>query len=201
MLDATHGAVPNIPLTTTKIAGYVTGSGGIAWIASDWQRFPHAGLVRIDQDAAASVPSADVLDVENGAATPSETPGWVRAHGPGATIYGTDGTLAACATAAGLHADCWLADWNLNQAAATALIGTTRHGMVIRAVQWASPTSNPRTLVPGSTLNLAAANVDLSVADITWHPAPVVTPPAAPHLVSAQMVAHYSDGSVRTFAA
>ena len=44
--------------------------------------------------------------------------------------------------------------------------------MTCRAVHWASPTSNPGTIVPGGTLTLAQAQVDLSVAEDAWHPAP-----------------------------
>ena len=48
-----------------QLAGYSTGSGGIPWTAAQWAA--HPGTVRIDQDAAASDPTADVLDVEGGA--------------------------------------------------------------------------------------------------------------------------------------
>ena len=76
------------------------------------------------------------------------------------------------------HVDCWLSNWNLNEAEAAALIGTEIHGMTCRAVQWANPTYNAATLVPGSLLTLADAQVDLSVMDASWLAAP--KPPAAP---------------------
>ena len=44
----------------------------------------------------------------------------------------------------------------------------------VKAVQWASPSSNPGTLVPGTGLTLTQANCDLSVADKSW---PSVPPP------------------------
>ena len=36
------------------------------------------------------------------------------------------------------------------------------------AVQWASPTSNPNTIVPGGTQTLADANIDISVTIPSW---------------------------------
>lgn len=193
MIDAIHANVASIPASTPKVAGYTTGKGSaIPWTAADWGRFPHAGHVRIDQDALASDPlGSDVLDVESGAATPAEVPAWVRtriAHGiTWSTIYGTDAALAqvwGALEAAGPHGwffghvDVWLADWNLSEAQASALVGTLVHGMTCRAVQWASPTSNPGTLVPGGTLTLAQANVDLSVTEPVWHAyVPPVPPP------------------------
>jgi hypothetical protein len=131
--------------------------------------------------------------VESGAATPAGAVGWVKARITAgitwSTIYGTDSTLAAVKAAldaagpAGWysgHVNVWLADWNLSESGAAVLIGTLIHGMTCVAVQWASPTSNPRTIVPGGTATLQQANVDLSVADANWHPAPAVTPPPPP---------------------
>jgi peptidoglycan hydrolase-like protein with peptidoglycan-binding domain len=59
-----------------QAAGYATGSEGYAWTTADWNA--HPGAVRIDQNTSASDYTADVLDVENGAATPAEAPNWVR---------------------------------------------------------------------------------------------------------------------------
>lgn len=56
-------------------AGYVTGSGYVPWTTAQYTVDP--GAVRICQDAGASVATADVLDVESGAATPQDCPGWV----------------------------------------------------------------------------------------------------------------------------
>jgi hypothetical protein len=209
MIDATGASAHNIP-QAPKVAGYVTGSGIVPWSAADWALFPHSGHVRIDQDAGASDPlGSDVLDVEYQAATVAEVPGWVKtriAHGiTWSTIYGTDSTLAACRAAldaagphgwyAG-HVDCWLADWNLSQAQAAALVGTLVHGLSCRAVQWASPSSNPATIVPGSHLTLAQANVDLSVAAESWHPAPSTPkPPPPPPAQTAYMVVRLPDGA------
>jgi hypothetical protein len=185
MIDATAANARHIPLTTAKVAGYVTGSGGVPWDASLWSLFPHAGLVRIEQDPPAAYPlHSDVLDVESGAATPDHLPGWVdhrlSAGIKWSTVYGSADHLDACYAALvkqGFshyigHVDAWVANWNLNRDEAAALVGKMAHGFTVRAVQWASPTYNPMTVVPGSNLSLQQALVDLSVADASWHPAP-----------------------------
>jgi hypothetical protein len=182
MIDATHVNVGSIPTAAVKVAGYVTGTPDIAWTAGDWGKFPHAGQVRIDQGGPGSpvqpLNVADVYDVEAGAWQPGQIPALVKAR-HGTTVYGSDGELSAVASA--LQAalgpppwpcDCWLANWNLSRAQAAALVGVTVHGMPCKAVQWASPSSNPDTPVPGSGVLLSAAQVDLSVADAAWHPAP-----------------------------
>jgi hypothetical protein len=188
MVDAIRVNVRHIPRSTPKVAGYVTGTGDVPWTATQWGYFPKAGHVRIDQSpalAAFSAGRADVADVEFLAGTIGSFIYAVRARiaagNRWSTIYGTDATIAAAAAelqAAGPHGwyyghvDCWLANWNLDEAQAAALIGHQIHGLKCRAVQWASPTSNPGTVVPGGTLTLAQAQVDLSVARDTWYPAP-----------------------------
>lgn len=189
MIDAIHLNVPHIPVTSAKVAGYVTGTPDIQWTAADWARFPHSGHVRIEQGFGPFDPlHCDVLDVEARAVTPALAAQGVKdriaAGIAGTTIYASRNTLPAVEAALNAllggtwhgHADCWLADWNLNEAEADALIGTTMHGMTCRAVQWASPSSNPRTLVPGSTMTLSQAGCDLSAAGAAWHPAPAPKP-------------------------
>jgi hypothetical protein len=188
MIDAIRVNAHNIPAGTPKVAGYVTGTGVVPWTATQWDLFPRAGKVRIDQSPGLAVFAAghaDVADVESLAGTVGSFVKAVRARIDAgvrwSTIYGTESTLAAATTAlpaAGPHGwyyghvDCWLANWDLNEAEAAALIGQLVHGLTCRAVQWASPTSNPGTIVPGGRLNLTQAQVDLSVAEDTWHPAP-----------------------------
>lgn len=61
------------------LAGYSTGSGGVAW--SDAQFAAHPGTVRIDQSPV-NTPFdelCDEIDYENGAATLADLPGWYRA--------------------------------------------------------------------------------------------------------------------------
>jgi hypothetical protein len=56
-----------------------------------------------------------------------------------------------------------VANWNLSEAAAAAQLG----GKVV-AIQWASPTSNPRTTCPGTNKTLSQLNVDLNVTINGW---------------------------------
>lgn len=72
--DATHDNIGHLP--PGQAAGYTTGTSGIRWTSADWKA--HPGAVRIDQDFAASDPSADVLDVERGAATYADCPVWAK---------------------------------------------------------------------------------------------------------------------------
>lgn len=72
--DCTRANIGSAP--AGLLAGYTTGSSDIRWTAADWAA--HPGAVRIDQDAAASDGTADVLDVEAGAATVSDVPGWSK---------------------------------------------------------------------------------------------------------------------------
>ena len=70
--DCTHANLPKLPNGWT--AGYTTGSADIKWTASDWAGHPVA--VRICQDSGATDETADVLDVEAGAAVPAEVARW-----------------------------------------------------------------------------------------------------------------------------
>lgn len=207
MFDTIGDDYTNIPLNAAKIGGYVTGTGGVLWAAHAWARFPRSGHVRTDQTPSGSAyamrrdpgnghPSvlADVYDMEDWAGTPTRfaqmVPDRHDAGLPNAG-YGTESTMVTAARlldqvpgrAAGWwhgHVDWWLADPNLDEHEAAALVGTIMHGFVIRSVQWATPTTNPGTPVPdgapGATLK--SANLDLSVADAAWFPAPK-PPPAA----------------------
>ena len=64
--DATHANAGHLP-AGHQAAGYTTGTPDIQWTAADWTA--HPGAVRICQDFSASDITADVLDVERGAAT------------------------------------------------------------------------------------------------------------------------------------
>lgn len=116
IFDATTRNVASLP-PGHQVAGYTTGTG-IRWTPDQFNAhttpFP---AVRIDQDAGAADPTADVLDVERGAATVAEIPGWLTlarasfhtAMRPGQrwpAIYCSIGTLndaiAACQKA-GIH--------------------------------------------------------------------------------------------------
>lgn len=187
MIDAIGADAQNIPRSTPKVAGYVTGSGDVPWAAEDWALFPHAGHVRIDQSPGLGVPySSDVKDSESGAATTQDLIDWARArqgkNWPSAFYMSTDHLdrdVIPAVERSGLNPALiflWIADWSLDEAGARALVGRKFGGMECVAVQWASPSSNPGTPVPGGTGTLASANVDLSVAAEWWHHAPVPPP-------------------------
>jgi hypothetical protein len=190
MIDATHDNVANIPASTPKIAGYVTGTPGVEWTTQDWDTFPSAGKLRIDQSpdlASYACNAASVADIEPGAGTIAT---FVAACANRLRIgrllwvycdQGTVGQVSAALLEASMplgKCGVWLANWNLSQVEADAVLGTHLAGIQVVAVQWASPTSNPSTTVPGSQLTLAEANVDLSVTRPGWFDAPamVLTP-------------------------
>jgi hypothetical protein len=190
MIDAIGANEQNIPAGTKKVAGYTTQIGKsiqIQWSPAQFARWPHAGVVHINQDP--FLPAVQgVTDVENGAYTTEQAIGRAKAMGsryPGTYVSQANAAaLAAAFRTAGIpETDVWLTNWNLDEAEAARLIGTViGSSLHVRAVQWASPSSNPNTVVPGGTQTLRAANVDLSVADEAWFPAPVppVVPPPPP---------------------
>lgn len=196
MTDATHSAAATLAGANPapkKVAGYATGTPDIQWTSEDYARFPHSGIVRINQGATpVAIANWDVADVERYALTPADVPGLLeqrlRAGIEWTTIYGTDPSLEAVQAALKDpvyqhgwyygHVDCWLCDESLDFAGAARLVGQIVRGMTCRAVQWASPASNPDTQAPGLNRTLAQANIDLSAADAAWHPAPAAA--AAP---------------------
>lgn len=184
MLDDIGSSSRNIPASTHNVAGYVTGLDAVPWTAADWARFPNATKFRIAQGAGANPPinGYDIIDVERGAVTPATAAQMIhdRVHAgvQWTTVYGTDSTLAEVTDAVKKfgaqvwdgHVNYWLADWNLNEVKAAAKLGRLIHGASCVAVQWASPESNPDTIVPGGIMPLREANVDISVIDANWIP-------------------------------
>lgn len=184
MLDTVGTAAANIPASTPYVGGYVSGTGVVPWSAGDWALFPHARHNRIYQWPNISLdPHAwDTLDVENNAVTPAEAAQEhklsVDAGIRFTNIYGTRTSIAATVAAIKAlggdyfvgHVTCTLADWNLNEEEASALIGTFVEEVTCVGVQWASPESNPNTVVPGGSHTLAQSNIDINVVDGNWIP-------------------------------
>ena len=132
--DATHSNIRHLP--PGRAAGYVTGSLGVAWTAADFAA--HHGAVHIDQSPILSGAdkTADVLDVESGAATPGIAAPWVKAaraglhHGtrPGqrhpavycsrSNVTPVVNALIAGGITSGVGL--WIADWNNDQHQAAA---------------------------------------------------------------------------------
>jgi hypothetical protein len=177
MIDTIHDDVGNIPVNTPKVAGYITGTPDIRWTNADWDRFPHSGKVRINQDGSTDVSEAgvaDVADYEPGAFSEAQVLEWVklRKHSHLACAVYVAASNQASLTNALREAghtgvDLWVANWDLSEAEAVNLLTTSGNYPVV-AVQWASPVSNPNTLVPGSAKTLSEANVDLSITVASW---------------------------------
>jgi hypothetical protein len=98
------------------VAGYV--NGAYAWSQQDWDLFPHATQVQITVTASAN--SGDVLDVEAGDATPSQTAGWIAMRKAAGyyqpTIYCSRSVIPAVRAGTGSYVlgkdyDIWVADF------------------------------------------------------------------------------------------
>lgn len=182
MIDATHANAGNIPTDVVKVAGYDTGTTDIDWTDGDWKRFPNAGKVVIDQSYKESPGfgnyakgKANIADVEAGTGSVADAvkatrerisngeEGWV--YGSRKTIEEIAGELTGKEQA---KTGAWLADWNLSEAEAIAMLGSSIGGVRVVAVQWASPSSNPGMVVPGGSQTLKDANVDVSVTEAAW---------------------------------
>jgi len=196
MADTIGANSSDIPRTFKVIGGYVTGTSEIRWDAAEWAEFPDAVHVRIEQGFGALLNPGDYdeIDVEAGAISPQIAAGMIAARVAAGyewtTVYATRSNLALVASAVQAHGEavwvghvnCMLADWNLDRAEAAALVGTSVEGMTCVGVQWASPSSNPDSLVPGDTKTLRESNIDLSVVAEGWTPSTLAppTPPAPP---------------------
>jgi hypothetical protein len=78
--DCTGANLPKIKIPAgVGLAGYKTGSGGVAW--TDAQFAAHPGTVQIDQSPVNTALDelCDEIDYEAGAATLADLPGWYRA--------------------------------------------------------------------------------------------------------------------------
>jgi hypothetical protein len=175
MIDATHDNIDSIPATAVAVAGYVTGSGGVEWDEGDWDRFATAAKVRINQMPGSDPLLGDVLDVEPRAWTNEGAAQACRERkqrGLEISLYTFQDNLTpllnACLRVGVTEGNLWVANWNLSIEEATEMVVKRSGPWPIQAVQWASPTSNPRTLIPGSNRTLREGNVDLSQATSTW---------------------------------
>jgi hypothetical protein len=180
MIDVTGAALPGLlaALGTNYpdvLAGYVTGSAGVDWPGAEWGILhPHVGLFRYDQSpdlALFASGAADGADIERGAGTigafiegarKREARGWYS----WAYIDQADHpALSGAVKAAGLHrVQYGIANWNDSLEQATAVLGGS-----VAYVQWASPSSNPHTAVPGTGgRTLAELNCDLNATLPGW---------------------------------
>lgn len=189
MIDVTGSNLPGLLAALgghypDTLAGYVTGSAGVDWPGDEWGKLrPHVGLFRYDQSPALGLfasGAADGADIERGAGTTGhfidgarkrEARGWYS----WAYIDQADhAALAAEVGAAGLkRVQYGIANWNDSLEQARAALGGA-----VAFVQWASPTSNPNTPVPGTGgKTLAQLDVDLNATMPGWFRAPKPPPP------------------------
>jgi hypothetical protein len=135
----------------TQVCGYTTGSGGVAWIPSQWAEFP--GAVRICQDTGATDHTADVLDVEQGAATVADIGPWVKSANlaftagvrPGQrrpAIYCSASNVTSVANAfvaAGITScNLWIAHFGIGVSAAQAMLEASSGPYPVIGVQFAN---------------------------------------------------------------
>lgn len=211
MMDTIGADCGNIPTGTAFVGAYVSGTGDVPWSEEDLAKFPVGSLIRIYQGAGVypGIGGYVMIDCENGAVTPPQCASEIEKRVDNGyqwtMVYATEDNLILVAEAVQSlgrnifpgHIAAFLADWNLNEQAAEAKLGTTVAGIGIVGVQWASPSSNPKTPVPNSGLTLGSANIDLSVVDADFMhailaPKPV-TPPSQPPLTG--MVVFDPQGS------
>jgi hypothetical protein len=134
--DAIRVNVSSLP--HGQAAGYATGTGVVPWGAAEWAA--HPGAVRIDQTPVNTPLNelCDVLDIERGAATVADAPGWSEAaaanfaagrrHGqraPAVYVNMSNLTSVVNALVSGKIASgvgLWIANWNLNEPEARAIV-------------------------------------------------------------------------------
>lgn len=173
LVDCTSSALEKVRETLTavngarRIAGYVTGTPDIRWTPQDFASIPpNCAFLRIDQSNADTPLLADARRV-------------VKDEEPGASTIATAALVAEQRIRAGEDEliYCDAADLpGIEHAVADRGLAPGR----IVAIQYASPTSNPDTLLPGTRLTLAEANADLSVILESFLPLPDLHPAPAP---------------------
>lgn len=190
MIDATSSAIPgllaalgsNNPQT---YATYVTGSADIRATPAQLSELTgRAGLFTYDQspdlqlfaegqsDAADIEPGAGTVVAAVAAAIRREVKGWFS------WFYLSESNLANARTAASdghlAKVRFIVADWSFSQAEAETFLNANPD---VDGVQWASPTSNPNTICPGTTRTLAQLNVDLNLVRAGWFTKQAATNP------------------------
>jgi hypothetical protein len=179
-IDITADNAGRVPLVKGGIRAYY--STGSSWVQETAAQVAAAktagmGVVLIDQSpglAKFATGQADVADIEAGAGTTSALIAAVRArqaHRWQSTAYVSSVSLPAlreALTGAGLDMSLVLygvADYSWSIADAERLLGENPDWAYI---QYGSNLTNPRTLVPGTTMTLAQAVADINVARSEW---------------------------------
>lgn len=176
-------------------AVYVTGSPDIAETAAQFasMKADGVGAIRICQTpnlALFAEGHADVADVEPFAGTDTAArDGVAQRQAAGITEHTLYVSLANLGALEGSIADpagvgYWVADWSWSLAQAQAELAAHPNW---RGVQFGDPASNPRSLVPGTSVDLAIAQCDIDCGRLDWlnqflpgTPPPPPPPPPAP---------------------
>ena len=190
--DFTHDSVDLIPAVKgTVVALYVTGTPNIVATAADIQKYraAGAGVILIDQSPGLehfAAGDADVADVENGAGTYASCAEAVakrQAKGWASTIYlnQSDVNAQAQALASKAGVSFGVANWNDSVTVAETGLDDSADWAY---VQYGDPVTNPHTVVPGTSITLAACNADINVGKAAFVsaflPAPKPPPDPAP---------------------
>lgn len=180
MYDST--AAGDIPSSAQMVAGYVDGL--YAWSDADWARFGDRPRVRIA--VFASTNNGHCLDVEQGASSPDQAPGWAqmrRANGVDPSVYMSDNTWSAVRQAFQAQGVAephyWVAKWDN--------VPSIPAGAV--ANQYANPA------LTGGHFDLSAV-VDFWPGVDTPQPPPPPPPPPPPKEITVTLLRDTSDGAV-----
>jgi hypothetical protein len=167
MVDCIHANVGQVrphlhPNGLHVIAGYITGSPDIQWTAEDFNSIPHGiDVLRIDQS--------------NGSNQERAIRWIAKDEEPGASTAQTAVQVAGERIHAGEDELIYVDQSGLPIVEQLAAHAGLPHGEII-AYQYASPTTNPHTPLPGSSAELAQVNADLSVISRAYVQAAVGKP-------------------------
>jgi hypothetical protein len=180
-VDTTHVNVDKLPANLIAVMGYDTGTPDVLWIPPDWARFPGASHVNLDQSFAlesfASGQSKGA-DIERGAGTVQTFIQAARRRmtlGLGSPLYisfdALNDALTQCVKAGITGVRTMVANYEWSETEARAYLDANAQAVL---VQFANSGTNPRTVIPGTSLTMADVNCDLSVKRADWWPSPAI---------------------------
>jgi hypothetical protein len=188
--DCTGANLGKFPIPPgVMLAGYSTGSGNVPWTSTDFAE--HPGSIQIDQSPTLSVrdETADVIDIENGAATASNLPTWAKNANanfnagtrPGQrrpityqsanSVSGVVNALIAGGVTSGVGL--WVADWDLTNAQAVADVMNASGPFPIVGVQFRNSGLYDISVFSPSWISEVSKVIEPT-------PTPVTTPNPAP---------------------
>jgi hypothetical protein len=179
-IDATHENVNKLPTNLIAVMGYDTGTPDVQWTMDDWNRFPVASRVHVDQSFLLQFYGTGIstlADVERGAAT-IETfiaASTVRqARGLNSNLYisfaNWQDARDQIKTAKLTKVRYAIADYNFSEYEA---IEFMENNSDVVMVQFGSPGTNASTVIPGG-LTVGETGCDISVKLASWWPSPAI---------------------------